>query len=100
MAKHDEIEIELLGNLLSFIRKKHSTKSIREIESKFGTSARELVNSGEISEYSLIEFCDIEGIDVPEKKVKSKSSDISNSSYGGYTSDPCGSGGSRIRSGC
>lgn len=99
MAKHDEVELELLGNLLSFTRKKHSNKSISEIEKKFGSSARELVNSGEISEDSLKEFCDIEAIDVPEKKSKSKTSDRSNSSYGGYTSDPCGSGGN-MRSVC
>lgn len=99
MAKHDEVELELLGNLLSFTRKKHSNKSISEIEKKFASSARELVNSGEISEDSLKEFCYIEAIDVPEKKIKSKTSDRSNSSYGVYTSDPCGSGGN-MRSGC
>jgi hypothetical protein len=98
MAKHDAAELELLGNLFNFIKKKHGSGSLSAIEKKFGESARELVTIGEISEESLVTFCDLEGLDVPEKKKKS-SSTKSTSSYGGYTSDPCGGGG-RTRGGC
>jgi hypothetical protein len=98
MAKHDAVELELLGNLFNFIKKKHGSGSLSAIEKKFGESARELVTIGEISEESLVTFCDLEGLDVPEKKKKSSSSK-STSSYGGYTSDPCGHGGGS-RSGC
>ena len=98
MAKHDAAELELLGNLFNFIKKKHGSGSLSAIEKKFGESARELVTIGEISEESLVTFCDLEGLDVPEKKKKS-SSTKSTSSYGGYTSDPCGGGG-RSSGGC
>jgi hypothetical protein len=98
MAKHDAVELELLGNLFNFIKKKHGSGSLSAIEKKFGESARELVTIGEISEESLVTFCDLEGLDVPEKKKKS-SSTKSTSSYGGYTSDPCGGGG-RSSGGC
>jgi hypothetical protein len=98
MAKHDAAELELLGNLFNFIKKKHGSGSLSAIEKKFGESARELVTIGEISEESLVTFCDLEGLDVSEKKKKS-SSTKSTSSYGGYTSDPCGGGG-RSSSGC
>jgi hypothetical protein len=101
MAKHDEAELELLNNLFSFIKKKHSSSSITEIENKFGTSARELVDIGEISELSLIKFCEDEGLDIPPKKKKmSDSSKKSTSSYGRFDSNPCGSGGSSYRGGC
>jgi hypothetical protein len=100
MAKHDAAELELLGNLFNFIKKKHGSGSLSAIEKKFGESARELVTIGEISEESLVTFCDLEGLDVPEKKKKSSSSK-STSSYGGYTSDPCGGGGGgRSSGGC
>ena len=100
MAKHDEAELELLGNLFNFIKKKHSNLSISSIEAKFGKSARELVDIGEISEATLVEFCDIEGIDIPKKKEKpTKSETTSSSSYGRTYSDPCG-GSSRSSSGC
>jgi hypothetical protein len=102
MAKNDEAELELLGNLFNFIKKKHSNLSISSIETKFGKSARELVDIGEISELSLVTFCDLEGIDVPKKKEKqSKSETSSSSSYGRTYSDPYGSGGgNRTSSGC
>jgi len=95
MAKHDAAELELLGNLFNFIKKKHGSGSLSAIEKKFGESARELVTIGEISEESLVTFCDLEGLDVPAKKKKSSSTRSSTSSYGGYTSDPCGGGGGR-----
>lgn len=53
MAKVDEAEMELLGNLFSFYQKKFGTKSIKELESKFGTAARELVETGDVSETTL-----------------------------------------------
>ena len=98
MAKIDEAELELLGNLFKFIQSKYGSKSISDIEDKFGTSARELTNIGEISEESLVQFCKEEGLTVP-KKVSSKSIKKSSSSYGTRYSDGCGGGGS-VRSGC
>ena len=100
MAKHDEAELELLGNLFNFIKKKHKSSSIKAIEKKFGESARELVNIGEISEDSLVTFFDLEGLDIPKKVKKSSSESSSSSTYGGYSSDPCGSGGRSYRGGC
>lgn len=100
MAKHDAAELELLGNLLNFMRKKHESKSISDIEKLFGKAARELETIGEISNTSLETFCDIEGLEVPAKKKKpSTSTTKSSSSYGGYQSDGCGGGGRRS-SGC
>jgi hypothetical protein len=99
-AKVDEAELELLSNLFNFCQKKYSGKSISEFEAKFGKSARELVDIGEISEASLKHFCDSEGIEVPAAKVKSSSSSSSSSSSGSYASyDPCGRSGG-YRSGC
>lgn len=94
MGKVDKAELELLSNLFNFCQKKYSSKSISEFEKKFGKSARELVDIGEISENSLKYFCDEEGIEVPAKKEKPSSS--SSSSYASY--DPCGRG--SLRSGC
>ena len=91
--KVDEAELELLSNLFKFCQKKYSGKSIVDFENKFGKSARELVDIGEISENSLKHFCDEEGIDVPPKKTKTSSA--SSSSYASY--DPCGRS---YRSGC
>jgi hypothetical protein len=95
MAKIDQAELELLSNLFNFCQKKYSGKSISDFETKFGKSARELVDIGEISEDSLKSFCDSEGIEVPEKKEEKSSS--SSSSYASY--DPCGRSG-YTRSGC
>ena len=101
MAKHDEAELELLGNLLNFMRKKHESKSISDIEKLFGKAARELETIGEISNTSLETFCDLEGLEVPTKKKVTPSSTKSSSSYGGRNSsgDGCGGGGS-YRSSC
>jgi hypothetical protein len=35
MAKHDEAELELLGNLFNFIKKKHKSSSIKSNMLKF-----------------------------------------------------------------
>jgi len=94
MAKVDEAEMELLGNLFSFYQKKYGTKSIRELESKFGTAARELVETGDLSESTLVEFCNQEGLKVPPKKPTPTPSSAGRSSY----SDGCGR--TSYRSGC
>lgn len=94
MSKYDQTEIELLTNLFSFYQKKYEDQSISTLETKFGTAARDLVESGDISENSLIYFCSQEGIKLPPKKTKPSPSTSYRSSY----DDGCGR--STYRSGC
>lgn len=98
MSKVDEAEVNLLDNLFNLLQTKHKEYSFKQLEEKFGAAARSLVSISEISEESLIFFCNREGIDVPAKKSVSSSSSKSSSSYGGSFSDPCGR--SSYRSGC
>lgn len=97
----EKLEMELLQNLFSFIRKKNKSASISAIEKKFIDSARELVKISEVSMKILKEFCDEEGIDLPKPaaptpKPSSPSRPSGYSSYG----DGCGRGASTYRSGC
>lgn len=87
MSKVSDAEFELLTNLFSFYQKKYDSSSIRELEDKFGKAARELVESGDISEETLSKFCNDEGIDIPEKKKKIK---VDSNPYLSGWSDGCG----------